>query len=236
VLRVRGSVGAVSVSPSPAALVSHAPDCGASVDAPPRLAAGAERRLVLGGERLLRSRRAAELDVGLLCGATGVSPAAFRGVFADRGELLARVFDRVSACACRRMLAAYGAQGCWVDSVRAALCELLSFVDAEPGLARFLIVDSLTGDAAMLARRADVLARLACALESGSPSVSDPGGCAPASFGAAAVVGAAASLLAGRLVQEPARPVRELGCSLMGMLVLPYLGVGGTRQELLRTG
>lgn len=201
---------------------------------PPPPARGAERRLVHQTESLLRERRVCELDRDLLCAATGVSPAVLAGLFADCGELYTRVFDRVSARACRGMLAAYGSEGDWLDSVRAALFELLSFLDGEPGLARFLVVDSLTGDAAMLARRREVLERLAGALGDGAPSLE--GASAPGAFGPEAVVHGVASVLSTRLLEQPARPTRELAGSLMATIVIPYLGVAAARAELSRTG
>ena len=198
------------------------------------VAGAAERRLVRRTEALLRERRVCEFDREAACSAADVSPGEFRTLFADCGELYVRVFDRVSARACSGMLAAYGSHGDWLDSVRAALLELLSFLDREPGLARFLVVDSLTGDARMLARRGEVLGRLAGALDDGAPSM--PGGYTPGAFGTQAVVHGVASVLSTRLLEHPARPTRELAGSLMAMIVLPYLGVGAARAELSRTG
>ncbi len=183
-------------------------------------------------ERLLRERRVREFDLELICTRAGVTPTAFTGLFADIDELVVSMFDHVSSRVFSSIVLAYRGEDRWVDRVRAALYELLSFVDGERGLARFLVVDSLTGDAAMLARRRGMLERLAAALDEGSPPRA--GACAQASFGGDAVVAGVASVLGGCLLEEPAREARSLGGTLMAMIVLPYLGVEAARAELSR--
>ena len=183
-------------------------------------------------ETLLRERRVGELSVELICAQAGVTPAAFASIFADVDELLVSIFERVSSRVCAGMLVAYGGPDRWLDRVRCALCALLSFVDGERGLARFLVVDSLTGDASMLARRREMIERLANALDQDAPP--EVGVCAQASFGGDAVVHGAASILASCLLEEPVRQTRELSGTLMGLIVLPYLGVEAARAELSR--
>ena len=183
-------------------------------------------------ERLLRERRVGEFDVELICARAGLAPAAFRALFADADELLVSMFDHVSSRVFTSMVLAYRREDRWVDRVRAALYELLSFVDGERGLARFLVVDSLTGDAAMLARRRGMIERLANALDHGSPPQS--GARAQVSFGGDAVAYGVASVLGSCLLEEPARQATTLGGTLMGLIVLPYLGVEAARAELSR--
>jgi len=144
------------------------------------------------------------------------------------------MFDHLSSRLLTSIVLAYRSEDRWVDGVRAALHELLSFVDRERGLARFLVVDSLTGDAAMLARRRGMVERLANALDHGSPPQSGAG--AQASFGGDAVVYGVASILGSCLLEEPSREAKRLRGTLMGMIVLPYLGVEAARAELSRQG
>jgi AcrR family transcriptional regulator len=200
----------------------------------PRHTGDLRERLLQSGERRLAERPATELSVSELCREAGVSHGAFRSLFRDRGELLGAVFDRLVARVQAEMTAAHDAEPCWVDAVRAALGALLCFLDREPGLARFLLVDSLKSDPALLARRGAVLAAVAQTLDARAPAHAD--GVASASFGGAAVVTAVASLLHGRLLAQgdERAALSELRGSLMGMIVMPYLGVEATRGELSR--
>jgi DNA-binding MarR family transcriptional regulator len=129
------------------------------------------------------------------------------------------------------MLEAYHAEEVWVDAVRAALLELLTFLDRRPHLARFLIVGSLQGGTEMLARREQALGAIARTIETNGPDVTTE---TKPPFGAEAVVGAAASVLHGRLLEDQVPRVRNLAGSLMGVLVMPYLDVSAARQELSR--
>ena len=147
-------------------------------------------------------------------------------------ERMLAVFDEGSAQVCAAMTGAYRSADCWVDAIRGALAELLVFLDHRPGLARLLIVDALVGDSAIRARRHELLAELARALEADRPRPA--AGSLPAPFGGEAVVGAVASILHGRLMEKPTPSLIDLHGSLMGLIVLPYLDVAAARGELSR--
>jgi AcrR family transcriptional regulator len=192
----------------------------------------ARASLVAAATSFLAERSAADISVEEICDTAGVSRAQFRTTFAGRGELLLAVFDRLVGEAAAEIAPAYRAQPGWLDGVRSALDAMLSFLDRRRGLARFLVVDSLRCDPSVLVARAAVLDRLARELGRGRP---EPGaGTAPAPFGAEALVAAAASILHGRLLVHGTEPLSELSGSLMGMIVMPYLGVEATRSELSR--
>lgn len=142
------------------------------------------------------------------------------------------VFDEATSQVCSVMTVAYRAADCWVDAIRDALAELLAFLDHRPRLARLLIVDSLLGDAAVRARRHQILAELARALEVDRPP--PVAGSLPAPFGGEAVVGAVASIVHGRLLEEPTPSLLDLHGSLMSLIVLPYLDATAARSELSR--
>lgn len=198
---------------------------------PRRVSLARRARLIAAAERLICDGGAERVTVADVCAAARVSSRSFYVAFEDRGQCLLAVFDEASDQAAVVMARAYRAGGSWVDGVRGALCELLAFLDDRPGLARFLIVGSLAGDATLRARRRQVLAVLARALEAECPSAS--AGSLPASFGAEAVVGAVASILHGRLREEPVPLLRDMCGPLMGMIVLPYLDAAAARRELL---
>jgi hypothetical protein len=171
--------------------------------------------------------------VGALTNATLNVREVQRDAFGDRGDPLLSLFDELTSQMGRAMAAAYRAEAEWVDGVRAALQELLMCLDANPVLARFLVVGSRVGGPRVLARRGHVLDALSSALEADSPPES--AGIQPAPFGAVAVVDAVVSVLHARLTQDPSPALCELCGSLMGMIVLPYLGAEVAREELLRS-
>jgi AcrR family transcriptional regulator len=189
-------------------------------------------RIGRAAERLLCDRNVDRVSVGEVCAAAGCSRSTFYAVFSDRGELLLALFDDLTLRLGHAMAVVHRAEPAWASGVRAAMSELLAFLEATPMLARFLIVDSLAGDRRMLAHRSRALEQLARVLDADSPAAS--GRSLPAPFGGEAIVGAVVSVLHARLVGEPAPSLRELRGALMGLVVLPYLGVRAAQAELLR--
>jgi AcrR family transcriptional regulator len=187
-------------------------------------------RLIAAAERIIDERGAADVTIDTVSAAARLSPSAFDAVFADRTDLLLAVFDEATDRAGSAMIAAYHAGDSWLDGVRAALSALLAFLDRTPGLARFLIVDSLGGELPMRARRGRVLDELARALDADRPASVADSSFAP--FGTDAVVSAVAAILHGRLQEDPVPRLRDLGGSLTSVVVLPYLGVSAARAEL----
>jgi AcrR family transcriptional regulator len=199
---------------------------------PARTVGDPRRRLVAAAERIVCEQGAQAVSVSAVCAAARLSRATFEDVFADGTDCLLAVFDDLSEKLAQLLLAAYRQEDCWLDGVRSALLALLCFFERCPNVARFLVLGSLAGGPPMLARRAELLADAALALQRGVPSVAlgTPGG---APFGADAIVGTIVSVLHAR-VQESRPRLRELCPSLMAMIVLFYLGVGAARAELSR--
>jgi AcrR family transcriptional regulator len=192
-----------------------------------------DQRLLLDAARgLLIDQGPQSLTVAAICTRAGVSRPRFYAAFAGREDLTVALFDDLGAEIGSALLAAYGMEKEWVDSVRAALRELLTLFDESPQMARFLIVSSLAGGALMLAHRASAAQTLVAALELGSPLV-DPVLARP-SFGAEALVGTVAAVLHARLLEEPVPPLQGLCGSLMGMIVLSRRGTIDARSELCR--
>ncbi len=148
----------------------------------------------------------------------------------------------------------------WHEHVRTGLWTILCFFDREPALARVCVMQALQGGPRVLARREEILARLAGVVDEGRGEHSRAGECPPLT--AEGLVGATFSIVHARLspsgwggasrssargasrtgyVSEqgrrpivrdrPAPPVAALLGELMGMIVLPYLGVAAARRE-----
>jgi DNA-binding MarR family transcriptional regulator len=161
---------------------------------------------------------------GRLRRAGRAAPVARRADRAHLREALALVGEPVAA--------AYRTPGPWPERVRSALGELLAVFDERPGLARFCVVESLAGDATLLARRAQVLAAVAEALEEGRELA--PRGAEPPPLTSEGVVGAVAAILHARLSERPPPELRELLGQLTAVVVAPYLGPRAAREELAR--
>jgi AcrR family transcriptional regulator/DNA-binding MarR family transcriptional regulator len=188
---------------------------------------------------------------------SGVSRRTFYEHFSDREDCFLVAFDEALKYASERVLPAYRSESCWRERIRAGLVALLSFIDEEPVIGRFLICESLAGRPDMLKRRAGVLARVTSAIEEGSVGAK-VGFTSPPLTGEA-IVGGVLAVIQRRLMEiEPdANSARggqhsiegaltgipkghttgslvELANPLMSMIVLPYLGQSAARRELER--
>ena len=130
----------------------------------------------------------------------------------------------------RARAAAFQAEEGWLDRVRAGLMAVLEFFDEQPALARFLVVHSAQAGPAVLARRGDVLDRLALVLDyerapargypRGSPRTRLSAGCSVSSHG--------------RLSKPDPGSLVDLAGPLMSFIVLPFFGARAARRELSR--
>jgi AcrR family transcriptional regulator/DNA-binding MarR family transcriptional regulator len=189
-------------------------------------------RLLTAAEQIVRAGGVESLTVASLCSTAHVSRRTFYAVFADRTDCVLALFDALTDRATTAMAAACSGEQTWVGGVRAALTALLVALDRSPSLARFLIVYSAAGEPPMLTRRVKAIRRLARALDAGRPVELD--GSVGAPFGSEAIVGAVASILHSRLLEDPVPSLAGLRGPLMGVIVLPYLGVEAAREELAR--
>jgi AcrR family transcriptional regulator len=187
---------------------------------------------VSAAERLIGHGGAQHVTIAEICGAARISRSTFYAAFDDRGQCLLEILDNAGTEVGAAMASAYRAGDTWLDAVRGALFELLAFLDDRPGLARLMIIESFGGDAALRARRRELLAMLARALDADAPPAAV--NALPAPFGGEAVVGAVASILHARLREDPVPSLRDICGQLMGVIVLPYLNVAAVRRELAR--
>ncbi|HME02620.1 MAG TPA: TetR/AcrR family transcriptional regulator [Solirubrobacteraceae bacterium] len=143
--------------------------------------------------------------------------AAFEEVLAEREPVVRSAFERESS---------------WCEGIRAALASILLWMDTEPAQARLCIVEALSAGPEVQARRAEVLAHLARAVDGGrriSPAAREM-----SEVTSQALVGGLCSVLHTHLLQERDMPAQELLAPLMSMIVLPYLGRAAARRELSR--
>jgi DNA-binding MarR family transcriptional regulator len=118
--------------------------------------------------------------------------------------------------------------------VRGGLWTILCFFDREPALARVCVAQALRGGPRVLARREEILARLAGVLDEGRAENARAARECP-SLTAEGLVGATLSIVHTRLTRGERAPLGELFGELMGMIVLPYLGPAAARREQRET-
>jgi len=176
------------------------------------------------GYRRMAARKVAER--------AGVSPKTFYDLFTDREDCFLATFDQAVEELSAVVRPAYESEKEWATRIRSGLGALLHFLDREPELCRLVFVESLGAGPRVLARRAQVLARLESVIDEGRTGVKAAGELPPLT--AAGIVGATFSVIHGQLVQQPPEPLSALLNALMATIVLPYRGRKAAARELSR--
>ncbi len=161
-----------------------------------------------------------------------ISGRTFYEMFANCEECLAAVLEDILELIREEVAAADLAGLPWCERMRGGLWAILSFLDREPALARFCVVHAMGGGPLVLARRQEVFAALAGAVDEGRSQ--GERGAASTPLAAEGLVGAAFAIVYARLLDRRRRPFAELLGELMGMIVLPYHGPAAARREQIR--
>ena len=181
---------------------------------------------------LVAERGVSGATIARIVAGSGVSRRTFYELFKDREDCFVAAFDMAVGRASRYVREVVDPQAGWAVRIRVSLIALLSFLDAEPFMARLLIVESLGAGPRALQRRSRVLAILIAAVDEGRKEAK--GGSEPTPLSSEGVVGAVLSVLHARLLQKTPGRLLELTNPFMGMIVLPYLGASASRRELAR--
>jgi AcrR family transcriptional regulator len=163
---------------------------------------------------------------------SGVSRRTFYELFKDREDCFLAAFDIAIARASERVLPAYRAQVKWRERIRAALEATLVFLDGERELGYLCVVGALGGGERALERRTHVVQSLVDAVHEGR--LESRSARRPERLVAEGVVGAVLAVVHARLVERSEKPLLGLVSPLMGMIVLPYLGVAAAEREQRR--
>ena len=189
-------------------------------------------RLLAGAVAALEELGYAQTTVTQITSRARVSRRTFYELFENRDECLGALLDDVLGML-ERELAEAGLEGlAWRERVRGGLAAILGFFDREPALARVCLVHSQQGGPAILARREELLARLAGAIDEARGESARAVACSPLT--AEGLVGAAFGIVYARVARGEPRPLMGLLGELMGMVVLPYLGPAVARREQRR--
>lgn len=190
-------------------------------------------RLLAAMTEVVAEQGVTNVSVADVVGRAGISRRTFYELFASREDCFLAAFERAVGLARDHALTAAGPEATWADRVRAAVYALLELFDEQPGLARFLVVETLGAGPGVIERRRRILGEPARALEAGRGQ-GRASETAVTPLTAEATVGGALSLLHTRICEGSRRPLAELAGPLMATIVLPYLGAAAARRELAR--
>jgi AcrR family transcriptional regulator len=200
------------------------------VPAPSRVSEIQRQRILLAMADVTAERGAPVVTVAHIVARSGVSRRTFYELFSDREQCLLAALDQAIAQAAAAVLPAWETPGRWRERIRAALGALLSFLDAEPALARLCVVESLAAGPEALEHRTRIVHALIGAVEEGR--VETRTGRQPPQLAAEGVVGAVLAVIHARLVVRTSKPLTSLLPELMATIVLPYLGQAAAEREL----
>lgn len=171
----------------------------------------------------------AQVSVASITSRARVSRRTFYDLFGDREDCLLAVCEDTLQRIESELVSADLGELSWSERMRAGLWVILSFFDREPELARVCAVQSAHGGPAVLAWRADLLARLTELVDEGRSQAAKPGEIP--GLTAEGSVGAVLAIVTGRLLDDQSEPWSELLGALLGMIVLPYLGARAALRE-----
>jgi AcrR family transcriptional regulator len=189
-------------------------------------------RILAAMQEVAVERGAGNVSVSHVVERSGVSRRTFYETFKDRDDCFLAAFEDALSLAARRIVPAYRSASGWRQRIRRGLVALLAFLDEEPAAGRLLLCESLSGVGGVSARRGEVVGALVDAVEEGRKQ-SRVAAALPPLTGEGVVGGVLAILqdAVARSREEQPAPA-DLVNQLMGMIVMPYLGLAAARREL----
>jgi AcrR family transcriptional regulator len=162
----------------------------------------------------------------------GVSRRTFYEIFEDHDDCFLAAFEEAILYACRYVSDRCDDTGAWAERIRCALEALLRFLEEEPLLGRFSVLESLSGGAKTLERRRGVVEEMIAVVDAGRREANVDA--AVTVVTAEGVVGGVLSVLQGHMARGESGGFLKLINPFMSMIVLPYLGPVAAREELER--
>jgi AcrR family transcriptional regulator len=172
-----------------------------------------------------------QTSVAAIIARARVSRKTFYELFEGREDCFTALFEDCIAQMAGVLSPAYAVQGRWSERLRAALVELLAFLESDREMGLF--VSALLAGTGYVGPdlRARVLEPLTSAVDEGRLASKSPADLSP--LAGQFVVGGALTIVHTRL-QESERGLSALVNPLMWMIVLPYLGPAAAARELRR--
>lgn len=212
---------------------SRVKPAGASERRQPSAVRDAQRaRLLLAAAESARELGVAEVTVAEIVSRSAVSRRTFYEMFENCHDCLLATFEESVRRAGAAVVPAYRSARSWRERIGAGLAALLSFLDEQPTLGGFLLIDSLGAGEEVLQRRAAVMRALVDAVDRGRRAARSQKGLSRMS--AEGLVGAVLSILHTRMLAGKNGTLLSMHGQLMGMIVRPYIGPAAASAELKR--
>ncbi len=194
-------------------------------------------RMIVAMIDVVSERGRSNATVAHVVARSGVSRRTFYEVFDDFEDCFLAALDQSIARASEYVLGAYDPADKWRIRIRAALVGLLEYLEDEPEMGRLCLVETLGAGRKVHERRQGAVDAAIAVVDEGRGE-SKSAIALPALTGEG-VVGGVLSVLHTRLVPRSGTSdlrgsLLELTGSLMGMLVLPYLGPAAAQRESSR--
>lgn len=168
--------------------------------------------------------------IGSIAERAGVSRRTFYELFENRDECLLAILQSATARITAQIDAAAPPGLSWRERVRDGLWSVLCFFDSQPTFARICLVESRRSDGIVLDYRQRIVEQLVGFVDQGREEAS--GSANVSALTAQGVVGGIFEVLYTHLSNgDGERPLRDLTGDLVGMVVMPYLGVAAARRE-----
>ena len=207
---------------------------------------------------LAAARGAANVTASDVVSHAGVSRRTFYELYSGVEECLLAALEHALACARASLREAHDPSAPWLVQIRAGLAASLFFLEDQPTIGRFLVVDAPCAGPVALRRRAQALDRIVATIDRGREQ-----GRSPATLSrmtAEGLAGGALSIVHTRMLAPDGRAealgregraealgraessspdgraesLADLYPPLVSMIVLPYLGPAAARRELQR--
>ncbi|MGA2454369.1 MAG: TetR/AcrR family transcriptional regulator [Solirubrobacteraceae bacterium] len=181
---------------------------------------------------LIAERGYANVSLAMVLERAGVSRHVFRTHFAGVEDCFTAILDAGMERMAAVMLDAFDGQEDWLDGLLAAEAAVLSSLDADPEMARVLLVDSLAAGSWALERRVrNVQALRAQIVERWRDA---PPARAFPPLAADGVMASIIGLLHDHLVRRVDAPLISLLGPMMGVITAPYLDADAVAREVSR--
>lgn len=182
---------------------------------------------------VVASSGVAGATVTALSARAGVSRSTFYESFESSTQCLLAAHRQAIERLTESISAAFAAEHAWHEGVVAGLAALVAFLDAEPELARVLLVEALAMGEAALEQRREALRMLRDLLDdAGPPQTTEDNHVHP--LRAEAAIGAVAEVVRGRATEKQPSPYTPLLAELVEVVLVQYEAPREQRQKAKR--
>ena len=192
-------------------------------------------RLIAGLAEAIAENGYAGTTIGHITRHAAVSRRTFYEHFSSKDECFVAAYDTVMSELRERVGSAFDAEDDWPHAVRAGIAAMLSFLAAEPSLARLCMVEALVAGPVVVERYDAAIRSFVPYFQSGRQGRSPEVLARLSPTTEEALVGGMMSLISRRIIAGKTAELEELLPDLVEFTLTPYLG-GEEAAEIAREG